>query len=376
MKVLQFCECLDCGRMVPNIQITCDCGYRISGHEKLYRTCPHCGALNPSTRILCDCGHLVFFKQSKLTAADVENAYNSGRVDGMMEERSRNAAEWKKFFEDACLKNTITGEPIQSLEDFHQWKEQFDASKAERAHVVAIKSPDESAYEQINKSRQSQFRNTITGKPISGREDYKLWKDQLEVQKNVDPKNQKFNPSYKIDIISDADEALDIILSCSNSIVQEICESIVPPPEDTEKAFFTFYTIPSLLCALSERLFYQTDSLTRDIVEFCSIYNTYGELQKQWEMEAMMWQIHDSLKIELDMFRRKENPLVVFMSILQELLFISFSPALYSSILDAIKKFGDDYTRCFTYDRITQYKRPTPSYRKMKEYLRSKRDEK
>ena len=137
MKVLQFRECPDCGRMSPYMQITCDCGYRFSGHEKLYKTCPHCGALNPSTRILCDCGRLVFSKQSKLTAADVENAYNSGRVDGMTEERGRNAAKWKKFFEDARLKNTITGGRIQSLEDFYQWKEQFDAARAERERTAA-----------------------------------------------------------------------------------------------------------------------------------------------------------------------------------------------------------------------------------------------
>lgn len=372
MKVLQFRECPDCGRMAPYMQTACDCGYRFSGSERLYKTCPHCGALNPSTRILCDCGHFVLSKQSKLTTSDVENAYNSGRVDGMMEERNRNAAEWKKFFEDACLKNTITGGPIQSLEDFRQWKKQFDAAKAERTRTATIKPPDESAYEQINMSRQSQFRNTITGAPIFNRDEYRLWKEQVKSRKKEQSDNQ--NKGLKYCIMSDGEVAQETILSCSNSVVCEICKVVTPSPGKAAKDFFTFYTIPGLLCALSENLFYQTDSLTKDVIEFCSSFSTSGEPQKQWEMEAMMWQIHDSLKIELDMFRRKENPLVVFMSILQELLFMSFSPDLYNSILDAIKNFGDEYTRYFTYDRITQYRRPTPSYRKMKEYLRSKEE--
>lgn len=87
MKVLQFRECPDCGRMAPYMQTICGCGHRFTGKERLYKTCPHCGSLNPATRILCDCGHVVLFSRSKLTAADIENAYNSGRIDGMMEER-------------------------------------------------------------------------------------------------------------------------------------------------------------------------------------------------------------------------------------------------------------------------------------------------
>lgn len=50
------------------------------------------------------------------------------RLEAALEdERSRNAAEWRQFFHDAGLKNTVTGEAILSLDDFRVWKAQFDA---------------------------------------------------------------------------------------------------------------------------------------------------------------------------------------------------------------------------------------------------------
>ena len=99
----------------------------------MYKSCPYCGTLNPSTRLFCSCGHFLLFIRSKLTQADMQSAYHSGLSDGINQERQRAAAEWSNFFRDAQLQDTITGQPIRNLEDFHRWKAAFDRIKADRA---------------------------------------------------------------------------------------------------------------------------------------------------------------------------------------------------------------------------------------------------
>ena len=133
MKVLQYKECPNCGQIVPYLQSICDCGRRFSGKERMYKSCPYRGTLNPSTRLFCSCGHFLLFIRSKLTQADMQSAYHSGLSDGINQERQRAAAEWSNFFRDAQLKDTITGQPIRNLEDFHRWKAAFDRIKADRA---------------------------------------------------------------------------------------------------------------------------------------------------------------------------------------------------------------------------------------------------
>ena len=54
----------------------------------------------------------------------IEPAYWHGYQDGVSAEREKNSAEWAQFFETAKLKNTISGVPIKSREDFYKWKEQ------------------------------------------------------------------------------------------------------------------------------------------------------------------------------------------------------------------------------------------------------------
>ena len=143
MKILQYRECPNCGRMSPYIQVSCGCGHRFVGSERMYKTCPYCGSLNPASKILCDCGHFVLFSRSKLTEADVKNAYHSGVSDGILQERQRSGLELSEFFEAAKLRNTFTGQPIRSLEDFRQWKTSFDKAKAERER---FKRPQEPVY--------------------------------------------------------------------------------------------------------------------------------------------------------------------------------------------------------------------------------------
>lgn len=48
------------------------------------------------------------------------------------QERARNDAAMKDFFAKAGLKNTITGQPITSMEEFNAWSDQYSRSKLER----------------------------------------------------------------------------------------------------------------------------------------------------------------------------------------------------------------------------------------------------
>lgn len=165
MQVARLHQCLSCNKLVPIIQAKCDCGAPFSGSEQIYKVCPSCGSVIRSTRLRCDCGFLFIFrrfldKQSVqlITQADLEAARKKGEQDGKLLEvirsekelaklqqekdaafqkgatfeRRKNDAEWRRFFETAKLKNTITGEPICSREDFYKWAEQYAAAKAER----------------------------------------------------------------------------------------------------------------------------------------------------------------------------------------------------------------------------------------------------
>lgn len=45
------------------------------------------------------------------------------------QERERTKGEWAAFFAKAGLKNSITGAPITSLEEFNQWSQAYDAAR-------------------------------------------------------------------------------------------------------------------------------------------------------------------------------------------------------------------------------------------------------
>lgn len=81
------------------------------------------------TEALRQVNHLIarLEKERQQAMSEVE------RLSSLLEaEKEKNQAEWKHFFDDACLKNTITGEPIRCLEDFYRWKAAFDKAIAER----------------------------------------------------------------------------------------------------------------------------------------------------------------------------------------------------------------------------------------------------
>ena len=309
--------------MAPYIQTACDCGYRFSGSERLYKTCPHCGALNPSTRILCDCGHFVLSKQSKLTTSDVENAYNSGRVDGMMEERNRNAAEWKKFFEDACLKNTITGGPIQSLEDFRQWKKQFDAAKADR--------------EQTAKKEQAR----IESKPKEFHSDFP---------------SQKPDSSIDIGLIEPLEDSVaNLVISCAAHLVLGIKDRL-----QADASTLSIYIATSSVCAWSGIMLHQNHYLTQYI--FSSLLsgdyspNEFDPETRQ-KLENLMWHMYNSIRDTLpsvSIASSSNNPFVIFISKLQD--FLQVSPRKESDLrmLRIMKDFSTEYMHSLTVDEVSK----------------------
>lgn len=130
-----FYECPECHRYISYLQSRCDCGYRFTGKEKKYRSCPKCGSFYPSPRLFCDCGHFLPFDKEEITPDDVESAYQSGYLSGVAQERDRTEKEWAQFFKDVQLKDTITGQPIRTREDFARWKAAFEAEKARREKV-------------------------------------------------------------------------------------------------------------------------------------------------------------------------------------------------------------------------------------------------
>ena len=61
------------------------------------------------------------------------------------------AAEWKAFFANAGLKNTITGEPIATKEQFDEWSKSFKQQKLE-SDLKAGKLTQESLNEAISEN--------------------------------------------------------------------------------------------------------------------------------------------------------------------------------------------------------------------------------
>lgn len=85
-------------------------------------------------------------------AAARRRAEQQAAVDAALKEQSEKmAAEWKAFFESAGLKNTITGEPITTKEQFDEWSKSFKQQKLE-SDLKAGKLTQESLDEAISEN--------------------------------------------------------------------------------------------------------------------------------------------------------------------------------------------------------------------------------
>lgn len=85
-------------------------------------------------------------------AAARRRAEQQAAVDAALKAQSEKmAAEWKAFFESAGLKNTITGEPITTKEQFDEWSKSFKQQKLE-SDLKAGKLTQESLNEAISEN--------------------------------------------------------------------------------------------------------------------------------------------------------------------------------------------------------------------------------
>lgn len=76
-------------------------------------------------------------EQRRENAAQRRRAETQAAIDRAVEEavqaeRDRARAEMDAFFASAALKNTITGKPITTMEEFGEWKQAFDASQLQK----------------------------------------------------------------------------------------------------------------------------------------------------------------------------------------------------------------------------------------------------
>lgn len=76
-------------------------------------------------------------QQRHENAARRRNAEKQAEIDKAVEaavaaEREKNRAQMQSFFDSAKLKNTVTGKPINSMEDFEAWKSDYANAQLDR----------------------------------------------------------------------------------------------------------------------------------------------------------------------------------------------------------------------------------------------------
>lgn len=76
-------------------------------------------------------------QQRHENAARRRNAEKQAEIDKAVEaaltaEREKNRAQMQSFFDSAKLKNTVTGKPITSMEDFEAWKSDYANAQLDR----------------------------------------------------------------------------------------------------------------------------------------------------------------------------------------------------------------------------------------------------
>ena len=86
-------------------------------------------------------------QQRRENAFRRRKAEEQARIDAAVqkarqEERDRSKAEMDAFFAGAKLKNTLTGEPITTMEQYRAWQEEFAADKLNRELAAGKLSPE------------------------------------------------------------------------------------------------------------------------------------------------------------------------------------------------------------------------------------------
>lgn len=82
-------------------------------------------------------------EQRRENAARRRQAETQAAVDqAVAAEREKHQKELADFFQAASLKNTITGKPITSMEEFNAWKQDFAAAKLQRELKAGKLTPE------------------------------------------------------------------------------------------------------------------------------------------------------------------------------------------------------------------------------------------
>lgn len=82
-------------------------------------------------------------EERRANAARRRQQEQQAAVDAAVKaERERHDAQMEQFFRDANLKNTITGQPITSMQQFLEWKTAFDAKRTEQALKSGKMTPE------------------------------------------------------------------------------------------------------------------------------------------------------------------------------------------------------------------------------------------
>lgn len=71
-----------------------------------------------------------------------QEAIDKAVADALQAERARRDQEMQAFFAKAGLKNSITGQPIATLEEFNDWSKQFEAERLRRELKAGKLTPE------------------------------------------------------------------------------------------------------------------------------------------------------------------------------------------------------------------------------------------
>lgn len=75
-------------------------------------------------------------------AQERQTAIDKAVAEALKQERDRQAAEQKEFFERAGIKNTVSGQPITNMKEFDEWQAEFQAQKLSRELKAGQLTPE------------------------------------------------------------------------------------------------------------------------------------------------------------------------------------------------------------------------------------------
>lgn len=75
-------------------------------------------------------------------AQERQAAIDQAVAEALKQERDRQAAEQKEFFERAGIKNTVSGQPITNMKEFDEWQAEFQAQKLSRELKAGQLTPE------------------------------------------------------------------------------------------------------------------------------------------------------------------------------------------------------------------------------------------